>query len=123
MNTELFIHKLEWIPDAAGVVWLLLTILLLITLKIVRQQEDKKAKLHSKLLFVLIACCWCYPTFLLGFALMPAFIGSAVTVVFAACVVWHLSKHSKVAASLASTVMVWGTLATFYIGLLLFSAV
>ena len=120
METENIIEKLDWIPATAGVIWVFLTILLLFTISIVRGTQTKEVKRFSKLLFLLIASCWLYPSYIFGLSTMAGFVGCAVTFTITIVLIYKLKDTSKLAASLVAPVMLWSVLASVYTFLLLF---
>ncbi len=119
METEIIIQKLEWIPSTVSVIWVFFTLLVLGAIAVVRQSQHKQAIQFSKLMFLLIASCWLFPTYIYGFQTIAGFFGFLVTFIIALFLAFKVRNTSKLAATLIAPVMLWSVLASFYTFLLL----
>lgn len=119
MKTEAIIQMMEWVPSVVGVIWVFLTILLLITIKVVRHTQNEKSAQFSNLIFLLLASCWLHPTYIFGLQTSAGFLGCFLTLAITLIMIYKLQSVSKLAASLMTPVLLWSGFASLYTFLLL----
>lgn len=116
INREIFISladKLSWIDKIVGGVWFFLSLLMFFSAGKVYQQKGFGYEFW--LIIALIAATWSYPLYTFGYKLIPGLIGNIVYLAFVFFVIFQLKPVSAVAAQALYPIIIWVTVATFYV--------
>ena len=119
MDTTGIIEALAWIPQIAGFVWAVLTLLLIVALRLLARREGRLWNRYSKPVFALLAMIWLYPVFTVGFQLLPGLVGNVAVALLAIYAMTVARPRSTTAGYLIAPVVVWLSAATFYVALLI----
>ncbi|MFE4106032.1 hypothetical protein [Almyronema epifaneia] len=119
MDVDAVVKQLSWIERVASRVWVVLTLMMLASLCFLVKAEGQIWQKYVYSVLALIAMVWLYPLYTFGFRLVPGLIGNIAVGLLAAWVVWFVSASSAIAAYLIVPVIIWLSVATVYVILLL----
>lgn len=116
MNKQLFINiveKLHWIDQVVGGVWVVLSLLMIVSAWAVYKQNGFNRDFWF--IIALVAATWTYPLYTLGFQQVPGLIGNILYIAFAVYAISQV-RHSAVFASyLLYPQVVWVSIASIYV--------
>ena len=124
MAPRIFGLSLGWVPSAAGPVWIVLTVGLLFAAWLTYRQPDDDATRHSGLILGLLALCWLHPLYTWGAEQLESrriveLGGTVLTLMVALAVTAAVHRTSVRAAGLLVPVLLWLSLASYYLAELL----
>ena len=116
--TEVVPQGWAWVDQIVGFVWVGLLIALGGAWWLLRRADAEDAAPAARLVLILAVVCLLYP-FTFGLTVYTGLLGNIVIGVFAAWVAWRARVSSTPAALLVLPVVVWLTVATVYVSLLI----
>lgn len=116
MQFETVVNKLRWIEDVSLFIWVILSLLLILSIYLTFENKKRDVISYSKEAFSLIVLIWLYSVYIVKVSTIRASLIASVIVSFEVIyVVSILYKLNKKRYYILYPVLIWTVLNTFYL--------